>query len=61
MLIGPTETLMDLVVATNALYNFQYGLYTVDCDIQFTWTVNAGGVNYTVDGKNLLWPLGKNE
>lgn len=60
MIIGPTDTLIDLVDATNAQYNFQLGLYTVNCDIQFTWTIKINGIEYKVDGKNLLWPLGKN-
>lgn len=50
---------MDLVTALNAQYNFDLGLYTIDCSTKFKWTFKARGAEFNVDGKNLMWPFGR--
>ncbi|KAI6183084.1 putative aspartic protease [Aphelenchoides bicaudatus] len=57
MMIGTTATLMDLVDTLNAEYNFDLGLYTVKCNVQFTWTLRANNADYKLDGKQFLWPF----
>jgi hypothetical protein len=33
----------DIAKATNAVYDFDYGLYSVDCGTKFKWVLNVGG------------------
>ncbi|KAI6170364.1 putative aspartyle protease [Aphelenchoides bicaudatus] len=52
------ETLSDIVAATGATFNTDYGLYQVDCNIQFQWTVTLGGSKFVVDQSNTLYNVG---
>ncbi|KAI6212858.1 Peptidase A1 domain-containing protein [Aphelenchoides besseyi] len=54
LIVGPSGPLQELVDATNAQYDFNYDLYTVDCDVKFTWSVWIDGKEYAIDQTNLV-------
>ncbi|KAI6237911.1 Peptidase A1 domain-containing protein [Aphelenchoides besseyi] len=54
LIVGPKKPLRDLVDATNAQYDFNTNLYTVDCDVKFTWSVWIGENEYSVDQSNMV-------
>jgi len=54
LIAGPKGPLKTLVKATNAKFNAEYGLYTVDCDVSFTWSVYISGAEYPLDASNMV-------
>jgi len=59
LIAGPKGPLDELVKATKAKYNPNYGLYSVDCNAKFTWSIFANGAEFPIDAKNLVWELEK--
>jgi len=59
LVAGPQGPLDKLVKATKAKYNSEYGLYSVDCNAQFTWSVWISGVEYPIDASNMVWEIEK--
>lgn len=71
MLLMAIGDLMDLVRGSKADYNFDYGLFEVACDAQFSWSVYVGGNElkgslylfsnkltiFLVENKQLIWKL----
>jgi len=51
------EDLMDLTVATSAYYNFDFGMYQVDCNSKFSWSIYVGDNELKVENENLVWKL----
>jgi hypothetical protein len=59
LIAGPKGPLDKLVKATKAKYNPNYGLYSVDCNAQFTWSVFANNVEFPIDASNMVWEIEK--
>jgi hypothetical protein len=57
LIAGPKAPLQKLVAATKAKYNPNYGLYSVDCNAKFTWSIWVQGAEYPIDASNLVWEL----
>jgi len=50
----PSDPFNDVATATNAQFNFDFGLYEVDCGIKFQWTVTVSGNKLSVDESTAL-------
>jgi len=48
------EDLMDLVLASNAYYNFDFGMYQVDCESKISWSLYVGDNELKVESENLV-------
>jgi len=59
LIAGPQKPLDDLVKATKAEFNPNYGLYSVDCKAQFTWSIWIDKNEYPIDATNLVWEIEK--
>jgi hypothetical protein len=57
LIVGPKSPLNELVNATNATYNSQYGLYSVDCNVKFTWSIWISGKEFPIDSTNMIWEV----
>ncbi|KAI6176271.1 Aspartic protease [Aphelenchoides bicaudatus] len=57
LLAGPDAPLQKLVKATGASFNQRYGLYSVDCKKQFTWSIWASGQEFSIDAANIIWEI----
>jgi hypothetical protein len=57
LLAGPDAPLQKLVKATGATFNQRYGLYSVDCKKQFTWSIWASGQEFSIDAVNIIWEI----
>lgn len=57
LIAGPQKPLDKLVKATGAKYNPNYGLYSVDCNAKFTWSIWVSGMEFPIDASNLVWEL----
>jgi len=57
LIAGPSGPLKKLVQATGAKFNPNYGLYSVDCNAKFTWSIWASGKEFVIDATNLVWEL----
>ncbi|KAI6183085.1 Propeptide and Peptidase A1 domain containing protein [Aphelenchoides bicaudatus] len=58
MLLMSDSDLMDVVDDSGASYNFQYGLFELDCNAKFTLSVFVGANEFKIDSKHLIWNLG---
>jgi len=54
LIVAPTKVVNDLVNAIGATFDFNYGLYTVDCSTKFTWSVYLNDGGHTIDEKTML-------
>jgi hypothetical protein len=54
LIVAPTKVVTDLVNAIGATFDFNYGLYTVDCSTKFTWSVYLNDDGHTIDEKTML-------
>jgi hypothetical protein len=54
----PNSVLYDLTRFTNAEYDFNTGLYTVECSAKFTWTVIIGDKQLDTDETTGIIKLG---
>lgn len=61
LLLAPAALLQDVIDATGAQFDFQYGLYTLDCAARFSWSVWAGGREWAMDGAEIIWRLDSGE
>lgn len=46
MLLMGNEDLMNLVQISSSTYDFEYGLFDVPCDAQFTWSIKVGSQEF---------------
>jgi hypothetical protein len=60
-IIGPSEPLNKLINATNAKYNSQYGLFEVNCDVKFTWSIWISGKEFPIDANNMVLEIEQNK
>jgi len=51
----PPSVLYDLVLATNAQYDFNIGFYSLKCDSTFTWSIFVNGVELSADQSTLMF------
>jgi hypothetical protein len=54
----PIDVLYDLTRFTNATYDFDTGLYSVDCSAKFTWSVIIGDKQLDTDETTGIIKLG---
>jgi hypothetical protein len=59
LIAGPKGPLDNLVKATGATYNPNYGLYSVDCKASFTWSIFAGDAEFKISADNMIWEIEK--
>jgi len=57
-IIGPSAPLNKLVKATKAVFHEEYGLYEVNCNTKFTWSIYANGKEFAITQDNLAWNYG---
>ncbi|KAI6187494.1 Propeptide and Peptidase A1 domain containing protein [Aphelenchoides besseyi] len=57
LIAGPTGPLQKLVKATGATYNAEYGLYSVDCKADFTWSIFAQNTEFKITAANMVWEI----
>jgi len=60
LVAGPQGPLDKLVKATGAEFDPRYGLYGVDCNAKFSWSVWVSGKEFKIDASNMLWELEPN-
>lgn len=56
--IVPTNVFQDIVSATGAQFNFDYGAYEVKCGTKFTWTVTLKNTPFTIDEQSAVLKWG---
>jgi hypothetical protein len=57
LIVGPKQPLDKLVKVTKAKFNPNYGLYSVDCNAKFTWSVWIAGKEFPIDSNNMVWEI----
>jgi len=57
LIAGPLGPLTKLAKATGATFNPTYGLYSVDCDAQFTWSVYISGNEFPISAANMIFEI----
>ncbi|KAI6236109.1 Peptidase A1 domain-containing protein [Aphelenchoides besseyi] len=57
LIAGPIGPLQTLVKATGATFNAEYGLYSVDCKADFTWSIFAQNTEFKITAANMVWEI----
>jgi hypothetical protein len=54
----PTQPLNDIVDATGATFNSDFGIYQVDCNVQFQWIITLNKNRFVVDQTKAVLSVG---
>ncbi|KAI6223150.1 Peptidase A1 domain-containing protein [Aphelenchoides fujianensis] len=57
LIVGPSDPMQDLIDATDADYDWNTGLYSVDCDAKFTWSIWINGKEFPMTQDQMIWEI----